>query len=374
MLETGRQRTCRISAVSVNHEKGSTMARTKAAVLGLNQGAKIAREFAAHEDVDLVAIAGFGDAAEQVACELDVPLYADFQDLLNQTPLDAVAIALPNQLHLPAVEASLEAGVRNILLEKPIASTVEDGKRIIELCDAAQATLLIGHHRRSSSRYLALRKVLESGRIGDIVSIQSTYAVAKPHEYFELEWHTLRSGGPLLLNAIHDFDDINYFAVDLKPTCVFALGGNSIRGNDTEDAVSALIGYEGGVTATYFISDGCPSPWNYDLASEEDPRYQGRPDENSLKIFGTKGSVCYPHLDIYEYCDGAYGWNHPLKKEHIETEINDPMASEVAHFVDLCQGRETTVRCSGEDALATLKVITAIFDSLDSHQPVVIEK
>lgn len=348
------------------------MSRTKVAVFGLNQGAKIAHELAKNADVELVAVAGFGDAAEKVAADLNVSLYADYQELLAQVPLDAVAIALPNQLHLSAVEASLNAGVRKILLEKPIASTIEDGEKIVAMCKEVKATLLIGHHRRSSSRYLALRSVLESGRIGEIVAIQSTYAVAKPHEYFDLEWHTKRSGGPLLLNAIHDFDDINYFAVGLKPQCVFALGSNSIRGNESEDTVSAIIGYEGGVTATYFISDGCPSPWNYDLASEEDPRYSGCPDENSLKIFGTKGSICYPHLDVYEYPDDAYGWSHPLLKEHIEAEKNDPMASEVSHFVDLCQGRETTPRCTGENELDTLKVISAIFESIDSHAPVAI--
>ena len=71
MLETGRQHMCHTSAVSINYEEGITIARTKATVLGLNQSARIAREVAAHEDADLVAVAGFGDAAEQVASEID---------------------------------------------------------------------------------------------------------------------------------------------------------------------------------------------------------------------------------------------------------------------------------------------------------------
>ena len=98
------------------------------AVFGLNQGSKIARDAKASEEFDLVAVAGFGQQAEDVSAELEVPLYADFNDLLKEIPLDAVAIALPNGLHVSSTRACLDAGVKNILLEKPIANTVEEAQ------------------------------------------------------------------------------------------------------------------------------------------------------------------------------------------------------------------------------------------------------
>ena len=91
------------------------------AVFGLNQGSKIARDAKKNPDYDLVAVAGFGQQAEDVAAELEVPLYADYTELLNEVPLDAVAIALPNGLHVSATRNALDAGVRNILLEKPLS-------------------------------------------------------------------------------------------------------------------------------------------------------------------------------------------------------------------------------------------------------------
>ena len=133
------------------------------AVFGLNQGSKIARDAKASEEFDLVAVAGFGQQAEDVSAELEVPLYADFNDLLKEIPLDAVAIALPNGLHVSSTRACLDAGVKNILLEKPIANTVEEAQEIIAMCNEAGAMLLIGHHRRSSSKYLFLRDFIESG-------------------------------------------------------------------------------------------------------------------------------------------------------------------------------------------------------------------
>lgn len=140
----------------------------KFAVFGLNQGSKIARDAVANPELDLVAVAGFGQQAEDVAKELNVPLFADYNDLLKEVPLDAVAIALPNGLHVASTRACLDAGIKNILLEKPIANTVEEAEEIIKMCDEADAKLLIGHHRRSSSKYLFLRDFIESGKLGKL--------------------------------------------------------------------------------------------------------------------------------------------------------------------------------------------------------------
>ena len=341
----------------------------KMAVLGLNQGSKIARDAKANPEIDLVAVAGFGDHDVAVAKELDVRLYNDYTLLLKQEDLDAIAIALPNNLHVPSVELSLAAGIKNILLEKPIANTVEDAQHIIKMCKDAGATLLVGHHRRSSSRYQLLRQIIDSGKLGQIVGIQSNYAIAKPHEYFDVEWHTKKGSGPLLINAIHDFDDLN-FVTGMKPTKVYAAARNTIRGNEVEDSVSAVVEYEGGVTASYFVSDGTPGPWNYDLAAQENTFFTMCPGENSMRIFGTKGSFGFPNMDLYYQDEDEYGWLNPIKHEHFDVQKNDPMTAELEHFVDLCKGRETVPRCTGENALDTLKVINAIQESAEKEAAV----
>lgn len=345
----------------------------KMAVLGLNQGSKIARDAVANDEIDLVAVAGFGPQAEEVSQELSVKLYSDYTLLLKQEDLDAVAIALPNNLHVAAVEAALDAGVSNILLEKPIASTLEEARHIIDICEQAGATLLVGHHRRSSSKYQFLKEIIESKKIGELVGIQSRYAIAKPHEYFDVEWRTKKGAGPLLINAIHDFDDLN-FVIGMKPVRVYAAARNTIRGNEVEDSVSAVVEYDGGVTASYFLSDGTPGPWNYDLAAEENTFFTMCPGENSLQVFGTRGSFGFPNMDLYYYDDDAYGWTEPLIHEHFEVEHNDPMTAELDHFVDLCKGRASVPRCTGENALDTLAVITAILESAETKQVVEIER
>lgn len=120
------------------------MNKIKMAVFGLNQGARIARLFKENDEVELTAVAGFGQQAIDVASEVGAKLYEDYNDLLANETLDGVAIALPNSLHLSATKACCEAGIKNILLEKPIANTPEEGQAIIDCCNEHNATLLIG--------------------------------------------------------------------------------------------------------------------------------------------------------------------------------------------------------------------------------------
>lgn len=348
------------------------MDKVRLAVFGLNQGARTARDAVKNDEVELVAVAGFGKQAEDAAEELGVKLYSDYNELLKNEELDAVVIALPNNLHVQAVEDSLAAGIKNILLEKPIANTVDEAKHIIEICANAGAMLLIGHHRRSSAKHRFLKEIMESGRLGNVVGIQSTYAIAKPHDYFNMEWRVTKGGGPLLINAIHDFDDLN-FVTGMTPHKVYAIARNSIRGNEVEDSVTVMIDYKEGVTASYFISDGTPGPWSYDLTAGENETFSHWLGENSMQIYGTEGSFGFPNMDLYTYDPDAYGWDKPLKHEHFEVEDVNPMTAELEHFVDLCLGREETIRCTGEDGLATLKVITAIFDSLETGQVITLD-
>lgn len=340
------------------------MEKFRLAVLGLNQGAKAARDAAVSDEFDLVAVAGFGEQAETIASELNVPLSSDYVELLENVGLDAVVIALPNGLHLPATEIALNQGIKNILLEKPIADTEEDALKIIDACKKAEANLLIGHQRRSSATTLFLKKFIEEGNLGDIVGLQISATYAKPDSYFT-GWHT--TTGPLLINAIHDVDDLHYIT-GMQVKSVYAVSRNSIRGGEVEDSTSVLFELKEGPTCTYFLSDGTPAPWGYDLAAQEMHFIDCCPGENSMRVFGTKGSFGLPNMDYYYYLPERYGWTEPMQKKHFEVGRPDPATATLAHFADLCAGRETVPRCSGEEGLATLKVVQAILKSAEEHR------
>jgi predicted dehydrogenase len=76
-------------------------------------------------------------------------------------------------------------------------------------------------------------------------------------------------------------------------------------------------------------------------------------------------------MDFYHYADEEHrGWFFPLEYEHFDVEYNHPLQAEADHFIDLCQGRETTPRCTGEDGMRTLKIVNAMIESADSGQVV----
>lgn len=338
----------------------------KVAVLGLNQGYKFAQDIVSIPNLELVAVAGFDELAKQRAKQLGVPLYEDYKQLIENVELDAVIITLPNQLHLEATVLAAQKGI-HVLVEKPIASTVEEAEEIVRVCHKYNVKLLVGHHRRFSSKVQKLKEIIESGKIGDIIAINLVWALAKDRPYFKEAWRLKAGGGPILINGIHEIDTIRY-VTGLKIKSVYALTRNLIRGNEVEDSASILLDTTSGVTINYVLTDGVPSPWSYDLNLGENPKFQQEKGD-CYQIFGTKGSISFPSLTCYTYDEEQYGWEHPLKSEIVIAEDNDPMTVELLHFVDLLEGNATPI-VTGEDALETLKVVHAIVQSAEKEEKV----
>ncbi|MDQ0157179.1 Gfo/Idh/MocA family protein [Robertmurraya andreesenii] len=342
------------------------MKNIRIAVLGMNQGYKFAKDAINIPDIELVAVAGNDELAQIRAKELNVPLYTDYKALIENCKLDGIIITLPNALHREAVELAARKKL-HVLVEKPIAHTVEDGEAIIKICKENNVSLLVGHHRRFSSKLTKLREIVSSNKIGQTVGVNMMFVLAKDRPYFSEKWRLTQSGGPLLINGIHDIDVLR-FVTGLTIQSVYAVKRNNIRQNPVEDSASVLLETREGPIANYFLSDGVPSPWSYELTTNENPKYS-HSDADCYQIFGTKGSISFPSLTLYTYDEEHFGWDHPLKVEKLEVEDNDPMTAELLHFASIIRG-DAEPFVTGEDALETLKVINAIQLSADSRQKI----
>ena len=342
----------------------------KLAVLGMNHGFKFAKDALTLPDVELMAVAGDNELAVQRAQELNVPLYRNYKDLINEQELDGVIICLPNRLHREAVEYCANKGI-HVQVEKPIADTIEDGEAMIRVCAQNNVRLMVGHHRRFSSKIAKLKEVIASGKIGDIIGVNMLWVLAKDRPYYAEKWRVEQGGGPLLINSIHDIDNLR-FVTGLKIESVYAAARNRIRQNQVEDSASVLLETYEGATVNYFVSDGIPSPWSYEFNLRENPKYHYY-EQDSYHFFGTKGSISFPSLTMYSYDDEKYGWEEELIIEKVEADQNDPMTAELKHFVAVLRGEEEP-RVTGEDALETLKVINAIRKSAETRQKVCINQ
>ncbi|GMR21457.1 MAG: Gfo/Idh/MocA family oxidoreductase [Gammaproteobacteria bacterium] len=121
-----------------------------------------ARIYSTMEDVELAGVADIdGEAAETVAKEYACTAYTDPLALVDK--VDAISIVVPTSLHLQVAQPYLENGV-HMMLEKPIAHTVEEGEKIVSLAKKHNAILQIGHLERYNAGVRALIKEVESAR------------------------------------------------------------------------------------------------------------------------------------------------------------------------------------------------------------------
>jgi predicted dehydrogenase len=338
----------------------------KVAVLGMNHGYKFAKDIVKMPDAQLAAVAGRDDLSRKRAEKLGVPLFEDYKNLINQCELDGVIITLPNALHKEAVEYCADKGL-DILVEKPIAPTIAEGKAMIDYCTERNVKLMVGHHRRFSSKITRLRELIASNVIGEIIGVNMLWVLAKDKPYYSEPWRITKGGGPLLINGIHDIDNLR-FVTGLDIESVYAATRNKIRGNEIEDSASIILEASNGATINYFISDGIPAPWSYEFNLKENGKYHYY-EEDCYHFFGTKGSIAFPSFRIFTYEEAHYGWEHALVKNELAINGNDPMTAEARHFINVLKG-EASALITGEDGLKTLEVLEAIQISAEQERKV----
>ncbi len=144
-------------------------------VVGVGYLGKIhARIYARMEAIELMGVVDVdADTAAAVAAECNCPAYTDIAQLIDQ--VDAVSVVVPTSLHLEVARPFLQRGI-HMLLEKPIASTLEQGEEIICLAGESGAVLQIGHLERYNAGVMALAdriakpRFIEAHRLGEFVA------------------------------------------------------------------------------------------------------------------------------------------------------------------------------------------------------------
>ncbi|MHB0998680.1 MAG: Gfo/Idh/MocA family oxidoreductase [Armatimonadota bacterium] len=143
----------------------------------------------------------------------DVIIYPDYTDLLEQADVDAVDIILPHDLHLPATEAAARAG-KHILVEKVMARNVWECDRMIEACDSAGVTLTVCHDRRYDAQWQALKKVVDSGLLGEIVYWKLDHNQDVNPRAIGRSWIAERNslgGGAIMSCLTHQIDALRWY-------------------------------------------------------------------------------------------------------------------------------------------------------------------
>jgi scyllo-inositol 2-dehydrogenase (NADP+) len=182
---------------------------------------------------------------------------ADHRPLLERDDLDLVVNAAPSRFHVPLTLQFLEAGF-NVLCDKPLASRVADVDRLIAASEASGKRLAIFQQSRYSPAFVQLRRVIDSGVLGEIVQVSITYS-GFSRRY---DWQTLTAemGGNLLNTGPHPLDQaLQFFGTEMMPevTCFMR---RTVTYGDAEDHVLLILSGEGRPLLHLEISSCCTYP------------------------------------------------------------------------------------------------------------------
>ncbi len=317
-------------------------------------GQRHATTVRANPDATLVAVSDPMPAADASAAKFGVPRFADTAAMLDAVHPDALIVATPNREHVPAALAAVARGIP-VLVEKPVAETVASAETLIEASLQKGVPVLVGHHRRYNPIIERARAAVRDGELGRVVAVHAMFMIRKPDDYFDVAWRREPGGGTVLINLIHDVDNLRYVVGEIAEVTGFA--NNALRGHPVEDACAVALRFADGALGTALISDGTPAPWSWELTSGEAAMYPQRV-ENCYLIAGTRGSLAIPTLTFWHYT-GAQGWAAPLEKRTLPVEHADPQVRQLAHFLRVVRGEEAP-RIDAADAARTLATTLAI--------------
>jgi predicted dehydrogenase len=290
--------------------------------------------------------------------------FKDYREMLDQAKPEAVVIATPNAVHVPVGLACVERRIP-MLVEKPIAETVEASNRLVEAADRAGVPLLVGHHRRHNPIVEKAREIVQGGALGRLTAVAALFLLQKPADYFDAAWRRQPGGGPLLINLIHDIDNLRFICGEIAE--VRAIVSSATRNFAVEDSAAVAFRFANGAVGTAAVSDAVPAPWSWEISSGENPMYP-RQHENCYLLTGTDASLALPALDLWSYRKDR-GWRAELSRERLQVRHEDPQVRQMRHFCRVVRGEEAP-RITGADATRTLAATLAIHQSARSGTPV----
>jgi len=305
------------------------MRKLRVAVIGTGfWGGRVAERLTQLPNTELIAICDMNtEKVQPVAEKFGVRGYTDSLELLRRKDVEAVTISVwSTNLAAESLKA-LKAG-KHVLVEKPMASTVQQAKKVVSLARRKKRCLMVGFIERFNPGVQHIKEAVEKGEIGTLVSATARRVSQWPERIGDV--------GVVKDTAIHDIDVMRYlFAAD--PVAVYAKAGN-LRHTRFEDYAHIMLTFSQGRTA--FIESNWLTPYKV----------------RSLMVTGSEASMSLNYL-TQEIAIETKG--QTLAPRH---EWTEPLRLELQHFADcVLNGRETIV--SGVDGLRALQIAEAALKS-----------
>jgi predicted dehydrogenase len=273
--------------------------------------------------------------------------YDDYDALLAGNTIDAVYIALPNSMHADYTIRAARAG-KHALVEKPLATTVEESEAMIAAARDAGVQLMTAYRLHNEPGTVAVLETIRSGAIGQPLFFQSVFSFQS-----DLGNHRLKAehwGGPLQDVGVYCVNAARHvFAEEpIEALAIIHQPKNDQRFSEVEASVAATLRFPSGGIAQFIASFGAADMASYKVVGttgdlELDPGYRF---ETAMKMRLHRGGVveetAFPQIDHF--------------------------GAQVAYFSD-CISQGVPVEADGEEGLADMRVLLAIEKSAQTGQP-----
>ncbi len=299
----------------------------RAGVIGVGaMGQHHVRIYSEMENVELVGISDVSKSrVSELAQQYNTKGFTDYNELLEHG-LDAVSIVVPTTLHTPVGLDVIRSGA-NLLVEKPIADTLENAEKLTKAAKDAGVKLMVGHIERFNPAVTKLKQIIDSGLLGKIVSISARRV--GPYN------PRIRDVGVILDIGVHDIDVISYL-YGKKVDEVYSIAGADIH--SFEDHAAIILRYDdelSGIVETNWLTPH---------------------KVRKLTVIGVDGVAYLDYIDqTVELHDREW-----IRNAKVET--GEPLKNELMHFIDTILN-ENEPNPSGEDGIHALKVAMAAIES-----------
>lgn len=275
-----------------------------------------------------------------------IPYFNNYEQFLKED-MDAVVICSANVRHVQMTVAAAKAG-KHVLVEKPIATTVEDAQKMIDVCKQCNVKLMIAFPVRYAPPVVRAKGIIDEGGIGDIVAIAGTNHGSMPGGWFVDK--SLSGGGAVMDHTVH-VADLMHWMLKSDINDIYCKMGTKIYDIPVEDCGLLSMGFKNGTYATLDAS------WNRPISY---PTW----GDVTMEIIGTKGTI---NLDTF----AQHGNLYSNKNSHSSfVGWGDDMNLLMIKDFVKCVTENLPSPVSGEDGLFALKVALMAYKSADKNEVV----
>lgn len=293
--------------------------------------------------------------------EARVNIYRDYKEMLDKEDIDVVTIATESGYHPEIAVYCMKHG-KHVIVEKPMALSTDDAELMIKTAKENNVKLCVSHQNRFNKSVQMLRRALEEGRFGKLVSGMASIRWNRNMDYYrQAPWRGTweLDGGTLMNQCIHDIDLLQWMMGGEVDT-VYAQTGTFLRDIEGEDFGAVIIRFKNGAIGI-IEGSACVYPKNL---------------EETLSIFGENGAVvigglAVNRIETWRFKDGRDSEEEILKQQEGDPETvyghgHTPLFKDMIDAIR--NNREPLI--NGEEGRRGMEIILAAYKSQKTGQPV----